>query len=72
MDELTIQTLIKAKYSGSLDEMSIYLNLTIQAGAVLIAGIVLWKASTAMHNKKKKERERNKYFDTPYSKGWKR
>ena len=72
MDELTVQTLIKAKYAGSLSEMAVYLNLTIQAAAVLIGGIVIWRASVAIHRKKQAQRARNSYFETPYSKGWKR
>lgn len=72
MDELTIQTLIKANYSGGLNEVSTYMNLAIQAGAVLVGGIVLWRMSAMLHKRKKAERERNSYFQTPYSKGWKR
>lgn len=72
MDELTIQTLIKAKYSGSIDQLSMYFNLAIQTAAVLIAGIVLWRISAIIHKRKKAQRERNSYFDTPFSKGWKR
>lgn len=72
MDELTIQELIKANYSGSLSEMSTYINLTIQALAVMIGGIILWRASGVLHKRKREQRSRNAYFETPYSKGWKR
>ena len=72
VDELTIQTLIKAKYSGGISEMSSYISLAIQATAVIIGGIVLWRISVAMHKRKLAQRNRNQYFDTPYSKGWKR
>jgi len=72
MDELTIQTLIKAKYSGSLSEVSTYINLSIQTAAVLIGGIMLWRISVSLHKRKRAQRMRNSYFDTPYSKGWKR
>lgn len=72
MDELTIQTLIKANYSGSLAETSIYVNLAIQATGVIIGGIVLWRGSVALQKKKMAQRVRNTYFETPYSKGWKR
>lgn len=72
MDEMSIQTLVQARFSGSLNEMGQYLNLAIQAGAVLVGGIVLWRLSTALHRRKKAERERNSYFRTPYSEGWKR
>lgn len=71
MDE-TVQTIIKAKYSGALSEMSTYINLAIQAAGVIIGGIVLWRMSAVMHKKKQAQRARNSYFETPYSKGWKR
>ena len=72
MDELTIQTLIKVKYSGALDQSSVYINLVIQAVAVLVGGIVIWRASNAYHRKKQRERRSNNYFETPYSRQWKR
>lgn len=70
MDELSVQ-LIHAKYSGALNEVSMYMNLAIQTGAVLIGGIVLWRASAILHKRKQAKRERNNFFQTPYSKGWK-
>lgn len=72
MDELTIQTLIKAKFSGTLDESATYFNLTIQTIAVLIGGLVLWRASNAYHKKKQQQRTRNNYFETPYSRQWRK
>lgn len=72
MDELTIQTLIRAKFSGALDQGGTYINLTIQTIAVLVGGIVLWRASNAIHKKKQAERQRNNYFETPYSREWRR
>ena len=72
MDELTIQTLIKANYSGGLSEMSSYTSLAIQAVSVLIGGIILWRASAILHKRKLAERSRKHYFETSYSKGWKR
>lgn len=72
MDELTIQQLIKAKFSGDLSHSATYINLTIQAVAVLIGGIIIWRVSNAMHKKKIKERQRNDYFESPYSKQWRK
>ena len=72
MNEITIETLIKAKFAGNVGEMSSYLNLAMQTGGVLIGGIILWRASAILHKRKKAQRSRNAYFDTPYSKGWKR
>ena len=72
MDELTIQTLIKAKYAGALSDMSSYTSLAIQAIAVIIGGIIIWRASAVLHKRKLAERSRKQYFETSYSKGWKR
>lgn len=72
MNELTIQTLIKAKYAGGLSDMSSYTSLAIQAIAVIIGGIVIWRASVVLHKRKLAQRSRNQYFETSYSKGWKR
>tara|TARA_R110002072_G_scaffold291008_1_gene458890 strand:+ start:3916 stop:4140 length:225 start_codon:yes stop_codon:yes gene_type:complete len=72
MDELTIQQLIKAQFSGAVSDTSSYVNLAVQTVAVLIGGIVLWRISVVMHKKKLAQRSRNQFFDTPYSKGWKR
>lgn len=72
MDELTIQTLIKAKFSGTLDSSGTYISLTVQTIAVLIGGLVLWRASNAYHKKKQQERNRNKFFETPYSRQWRK
>ena len=72
MDELTIQTLIKAKYAGGLSDISSYTSLAIQAIAVIIGGIIIWRASAVLHKRKLAERSRKQYFETSYSKGWKR
>ena len=72
MDELTIQELIRVRYSGGMSEVSTYVNLAIQAIAVLIGGIVLWRVSVVLHKKKVQERSRKQFFETKYSKGWKR
>jgi len=67
MDELTIQQLIKARFSGELSESATYMNLTIQAIAVIVGGIIIWRVSNMIHRKKQKDRQRNNYFETPYS-----
>lgn len=72
MNELTIQTLVRANYAGSLSQMSSYTSLAIQAVAVLIGGIIIWRASNVLHKRKLAERSRKQYFETSYSKGWKR
>lgn len=70
--KITIEQLIRLKYSGAMSDLSLYLTLAIQTGAVLIGGIVIWRMSARLHAKKRAERKRNAFFETPYSKGWKR
>ncbi len=72
MDELTIQELIRLRYSGAMSDVSTYVNLAIQAVAVLIGGIVLWRISVVMHKRKVESRSRKQFFETKYSEGWKR
>jgi hypothetical protein len=69
---MTLQELIKGHFSGELDPSMTYINLIIQAGAVLIAGIVLWRASVIFHNRKKAQRSNGASFETSYSKQWRR
>ncbi|MBL1280891.1 MAG: hypothetical protein COA33_011490 [Fluviicola sp.] len=72
MEDLTIELLIRAQYSGAASDVSSYVNLAIQTVAVLIGGIVLWRISVVIHKKKVAQRSRNQFFETSYSKGWKR
>lgn len=72
MEELTIQTLIKAKYSGALDQSGTYINLVLQTVAVLIGGLVIWRAMNIYHRKKQQQRRTTAYFDTPYSRHWRK
>jgi hypothetical protein len=52
--------------------MSAYLSIAIQAVAVIIGGIIIWRASVSIQKKKQAQRIRNTYFESAYSKGWKR
>lgn len=69
---MDIETLIKAKFSGQLSEAPIYVNLTLQAIAVLMGGFILWRAINAYHAKKQKQRANRRFFETRYSKSWKK
>lgn len=69
---MTLQDLIQTSYSGDLDQTITYVNLTIQAIGVLVGGIVIWRASIAFQRKKIKERRRNPFFETTYSKHWRK
>jgi len=67
---MDVQTLIHVKFSGQLSETPIYVNLAIQAIAVMIGGIILWRASNAYHAKKQKQRATRQFFESRYSKKW--
>ena len=67
-----MQEIIRANYSGGLSQMSAYLSIAIQALAVIIGGFVIWRASISMQKKKQAQRSRTSYFETNYSRGWKR
>jgi hypothetical protein len=72
MEELTIQTLIKAKYSGTLDQSATYINLVLQTVAVLVGGLVIWRAMNSYHRKKQQDRRKTNYFETQYSRQWRK
>jgi hypothetical protein len=64
-------TLIKVKYSGELDQTGQYVNIGVQTVSILIAGIVLWKGSNYLFNRKLQERNQRKRFETRFSSHWK-
>ena len=65
------QTLIKAKYSGQLDDTNQYVQIGVQTVLVLFAGIALWRGSNYFFSKKVKQRNERKKFETRYSSHWK-
>lgn len=72
MQDSTYQQVIKLYYSGAASEMDAYSGIAVQTVAVLVGGIILWRISAFMHKRKKGQRKKNEFFETPYSKGWKR
>ncbi|MDG1346003.1 MAG: hypothetical protein P8M61_01480 [Crocinitomicaceae bacterium] len=64
---MTLETLIKAKYVGELDNTFVYSTLGFQTIAVLVGGIVLWRVSNAMHKKKLQQRAGKEHFKTRFS-----
>ena len=72
MKELTIQQLIKTSFSGQADQSYVYMNLMMQAGGVLIAGIVMWRLSAYFHKKKLAQRQNGQSFESRFSKEWRK
>ncbi len=68
---MDIQTLIKGQYIGELDNSFLYTNIGVQAIMILVGGIVLWRVSNFLHNKKLKERAQKTPFKTRFSEHWK-
>ena len=69
---LSIQELIDAKFSGEPSFTYTYVQLSAQAAAILIAGFVLWRINSHLNNKRIAKRRRNNFFETNYSKNWKK
>jgi len=69
---MTIQYLIEQKFSGPPSFTYIYIQLASQAIGILMAGIILWRVNSTINNKRVNQRKRNNFFETNYSKNWKR
>ena len=69
---MTIQDLIQLKFTGELNQTISYVNVTIQAVSVLIGGLLIWRFMNAWQREKKLERRRNPFFESAYSKHWRK
>ena len=69
---MMIQDLIDQKLSGEPSFTYMYIQLAAQATGILIAGFILWRVNSMLNNKRIKNRSRNSYFETSYTKNWKR
>ena len=63
---MTEQEMIQLKYSGELSIMTDYINVSVQAIGILIAGIIRYQ------NKKLSTRFKSDYFESSYSKHWRK
>ena len=69
---MTAQEMIQVKYSGELSSMMDYVNIMAQVFGILIAGIVIWRVFARYQNKKQNERFKSDYFESSYSKHWRK
>tara|TARA_B100001287_G_C22257487_1_gene333369 strand:- start:114 stop:323 length:210 start_codon:yes stop_codon:yes gene_type:complete len=69
---MTAQEMIQAKYSGELSSMMDYINIMAQVFGILIVGIIIWRAFARHQNKKQNERFKSDYFESSYSKHWRK
>ena len=69
---MTKQEMIKIKYSGELSTMTDYINISVQTIGILIAGIIIWRLIVRYQNKKLGTRYKSDYFNSSYSKHWRK
>ncbi|RFC54236.1 hypothetical protein [Brumimicrobium aurantiacum] len=69
---MNIQELIQRRFTGELNNEAEYIELLVQVFAVLIIGLVLWRIMAVFHKKKKAKRKPSVYFDSTFSKSWKK
>lgn len=68
---MDIQTLIKHRFSGELNNESEYIELLVNVFGVLVLGLVMWRLMVLFHKKKNAKRKRSNYFESSFSKKWK-
>lgn len=69
---MDIQELIQRRFTGELNNEAEYIELLVQVFAVLILGLLLWRLMIVFHKKKKATRKPSAYFDSTFSKSWKK
>ena len=68
---MSVQELIKTRFTGELNNEAEYIELLVQVFAVLVLGLVLWRLMVLFHKKKNAKRKKSTYFDSDFSKKWK-
>ena len=69
---MTPQELIQQRFSGSLNNEAEYMELIVQVFAVLVLGLVLWRLMVLFHKKKNAKRKKSTYFDSEFSRNWRK
>lgn len=69
---MTVQELIRAKYSGELSNSMEFIELIIQVAIVLMVGLGTWRLMVVFSKRKAASRKKSTYFNTRYSDEWKK
>ncbi|MDX1653173.1 MAG: hypothetical protein R3277_11810 [Brumimicrobium sp.] len=69
---MSVQDLIQQRFTGELNSEAEYIELIVQAFAMLVLGLVLWRMMAVFHNRKKSQRNRSTFFESEYSKHWRK
>jgi hypothetical protein len=69
---MSIQDLIQQRFTGTINNEAEYIELLVQVFAVLVLGLVLWRLMVLFHKRKNAQRKRSSYFDSEFSRKWRR
>lgn len=69
---MSIQELIQTRFSGAINNEAEYIEIIIQAIAVLVFGIVVWRGMATIHNKKRAKRADNMFSRERYETKWRK
>ena len=69
---MDVQGLIQRRFTGELNNEAEYIELLVQVFAVLILGLVLWRLMAVFHKKKKAKRKPSTFFETTFTKSWRK
>jgi hypothetical protein len=69
---MKIQELIKQRFSGQINNEAEYIVLLVQVFAVLVLGLLLWRMMVVFHKRKNAKRKRSAYFDSNFTKQWRK
>jgi hypothetical protein len=63
LNSTEIQNTLKEHFSGELDQTILYVKLGVYAIGVLFAGLVLWRITAIVIQKKIKQRRKTSMFE---------
>ena len=69
---MNIQELIQRRFSGALTNEAEYIELLVQVFVVLVLGLIVWRLMVVFQRKKTAKRKKSTYFDSTFSKHWKK
>lgn len=69
---MSVQELIQSRFSGEINNEAEYIEIIVQAIAVLVFGIVVWRGMAAIHNKKRAKRADNMFSRERYETKWRK
>ncbi len=69
---MKMQELIQRRFSGQINNEAEYIELLVQVFAVLVLGLLLWRMMVVFHKRKNAKRKRSSYFDSNFSKQWRK